>query len=174
VRWHYAQGEWQQFVTQERARTIRVSWRFLLVLLAFAASLALFSALLGDPLIGDSIPILLLLAGVFLLGLVSALAGRSAFARRQRLAGDAYISQLGVVRPDGYHPLHSAGYHLTAVVLQPGAPSRLRFLLRAGRVARVLGFLGNAPGQLEVVVPVPYGHDEDATVVAAQLSITTA
>jgi hypothetical protein len=170
VRWHYAQGEWRQFVIQERARSIRAALLFFPITLAGAALLALLSHVLGDPLVGDSIPVLLLLAAVFLLGLVYALVGRRGFARRQRLAGDTYISQLGVIRPDGYRSLRSACYHLAAVAVQPGAPTRLRFLLRPGRAVSLLGFLGAFPVPFDVVVPVPYGHDAEAAQVATQLS----
>jgi hypothetical protein len=169
VRWHYAQGEWQQFVSQERTRSIRAALLFFPIVLACAALLALLSRVSRDPLLGSSILVLLLVAAVFLVGLVHALTGRRAFARRARLGGDTYISPLGLLRPDGYRPLQGAGYHLAAADVVPGRPSQLRFHLRLGRVGSLLALLGNTPAQWEARVPVPYGHETEAAQVAAQL-----
>jgi hypothetical protein len=170
VRWHYARGEWCRFITQERTRTIRGALLFLPITLACAALLALLSSVVGDPFLLESIPLFLFVAAAFLVGLVYAVAGGRAFTRRARLAGDTYISQLGVMRPDGYRSLRSLGYHVAAVRLQPGAPTRLRFVLQPGRVVTLLGLLGAIVVPFEVVVPVPDGHDAEAIQVAAQLS----
>jgi hypothetical protein len=166
VRWHYAQGEWQQFVTQERTRSTRIALIFLPFVLGFAALLALLSHVWDDPLLGGSIPLFLLFAAAFLVVLV---AGRPAFARRMRLTGDTYIGPLGVLRPDSLLPLHGALYHLAAADVVHGRPSHLRLRLRLGRVGGLLALLGNAPTEWEVRVPVPYGHEAEAAQVAAQL-----
>jgi hypothetical protein len=170
VRWRYAYGEWRQFVMQERTRTIRAALLLFPVLLAFVALLAVLSHSWDDPFLTDCIPIFLLLAAAVLVGLVYAVAGRLPFARRARMAGDTYISRLGVIRPDGYRSLGSLGYRLATVRVQPGAPVRLRFVLEPGRALRVLDVLGANFVPLEVVVPVPFGHDAEAAQVAAQLS----
>jgi|GEM_PF-6706414 len=170
VRWRYAHGEWRQFITQERARTIRAALLLFPILLACVALLALLSQLWSDPFLAESIPIFLLLAAAVLVGLVYAVAGRRPFARRARMAGDTYISRLGVIRPDGYRSLGSLGYHLAAVRVQPGAPTRLRFVLQPGRAVSLLGVLGAILVPVEVVVPVPYGHDAEAAQIAARLS----
>jgi hypothetical protein len=87
------------------------------------------------------------------------------------MAGDAYISRLGVIRPDdGYRSLGSLGYRLATVRVQPGAPTRLRFVLQPGRALRVLDVLGANFVPFEVVVPAPSGHEEEAAQVAGQLS----
>jgi uncharacterized membrane protein (DUF485 family) len=169
VRWHYAQGEWRQFVTQERTRTIRASLLFLPLTLALVVLLILLSPVLSAPLLGSGIAFLLLIAGAFFFGLVQALVGRRAFRHRQLLSGDTYISQLGIIRPDGYRSLRTMGYHVVTASLVPGAPSRLHFVLQPRRVARLIGLLGYAPGQFEVVVPVPHGHEAEADAVAGQV-----
>ena len=170
VRWRYAHGEWRQFVLQERARAIRVAVLLFPILLACVALLALLSHSWGDPFLAESIPIFLLLAAAALVGLVYAVAGRRPYARRARMAGDTYISWLGVIRPDGYRSLGSLGYQLAAVRVQPGAPMLLRFVLQPGRAVSLLGVLGATLVPFEVVVPVPYGHDAEAVQVATQLS----
>ena len=48
VRWHYAQGEWQQFVIQERSRSTRIALVFLPLMLGSAALLALLSQVAHD------------------------------------------------------------------------------------------------------------------------------
>jgi hypothetical protein len=174
VRWRYAHGEWRQFVLQERARAIRAALLLFPILLACIALLALLSDSWGDPFLAESIPILLLLAAAVLVGLVYAVAGRRPFARRAQMAGDTYISRLGVIRPDGRRSLGSLGYHLAAVRVQPGAPMRLRFVLQPGRALSVLDVLGANFAPFEVIVPVPDGHEEEAAQVAAQLSRSSA
>jgi uncharacterized membrane protein (DUF485 family) len=168
VRWHYAQGEWQQFVTQERTRSTRIALVFLPLMLGIAALLALLSQVSHDPFLEGSIPVFLLLAAGFLVVLV---AGRPAFARRMHLTSDTYIGPLGVLRPDSYLPLHGTLYHLAAAEVVHGRPSQLRLRLRLGRAGGVLAFLGNAPTEWEVRVPVPYGHEAEAAQVAAQLRV---
>jgi hypothetical protein len=170
VRWRYAYGEWRQFVMQERTRTIRAALLLFPVLLACVALLALLSHSWDDPFLTESIPIFLLLAAAVLVCLVYAVARRLPFARRARMAGDTYISRLGVIRPDGYRSLGSLGYRLATVRVQPGAPVRLRFVLEPGRALRVLDVLGANFVPFEVVAPVPFGHDAEAAQVAAQLS----
>jgi hypothetical protein len=170
VRWRYAHGEWRQFVMQERTRAIHAALLLFPVLLVCVALVALLSHSWGDPFLTDSIPILLLLAAVVLVGLVYAVAGRRPFARRAQMAGDTYISRLGVIRPDGYRSFGSLGYRLATARVQPGAPTRLRFVLQPGRALRVLDVLGANFVPFEVIVPVPFGHDAEAAQVAAQLS----
>jgi hypothetical protein len=166
IRWHYAQGEWQRFVAQERTLTTCAALVLFPLVLGFAALLVLLSHLWGDPLVAGSVPVLLLLAAVVLVALV---ATRLTFGGRTRLAGDTYIGPLGVLRPDGYIPLSVAIYHLAGANLVPGSPSQLKLQLRLGRVGSVLALLGNAPTQWEVRVPVPYGHEAEAAQVAVQL-----
>jgi hypothetical protein len=169
VRWRYNQGEWRQFILQEGARSIRGALLFLPISLLCAALLALLSAVFGDPFLMASIPLFLLFVIAFCASLAQVLAGRRAFMRRARLAGDAYISHVGVIRPDGYRSLHPFGYHLVTVRLQPGAPTRLRFVLEPGRAVRVLGVVGAILVPVEVVVPVPDGHEDGAAQLATQL-----
>ena len=169
VRWRYPHGEWRQFIMQERTRTIHAALLLFPILLACVALLALLSHSWGDPFLTESIPIFLLLAAVVLVGLVYAVAGRRPFARRARMAGDTYISRLGVIRPDGYRSLGSLGYRLATVRVQPGAPTRLRFVLQPGRALRILDVLGANFVPFEVVVPVPYGHDAEAAQIASEL-----
>jgi uncharacterized membrane protein (DUF485 family) len=169
VRWQYAQGEWQQFVMQERTRSIRASLIFLPLTLALVVLIAWLSQVLEVPLPSIGILFLLLIAGIFVVGLVSALAGRRAFERRAHLAGDTYISLLGILRPDGYRPLDGVLYHLAAVEVLPGQPSQLRFRQHLGGVGNLLALIGNIPAQIEARVPVPYGHEAEAAQVAARL-----
>jgi uncharacterized membrane protein (DUF485 family) len=169
VRWHYAQGEWQQFVMQERTRSIRAALIFFPLTLVLAVLLALLSRVLDVPVPTTGILFLLLVAAAFVVGLVYALAGRKAFERRAHLAGDIYLSRLGVLRPDRYFPLHGVLYHLAAVDVLPGQPSQLRFRLKLGWVGNLLALIGNTPPYTEERVPVPYGHEAEAAQVAARI-----
>lgn len=141
VRWTYAQGEWRQFVDQERTRAIRTSCLFL-PLLALAALLALVGAATGDSFITGGITGLLVLDAGF----------------------------LGILRPDGYRPLQCIGYRLAAVDVLRGTPSMLRFRVRLACGLGLLASLGNAPGHFEIRVPVPYGHEAEVAGVLAQLA----
>lgn len=49
VRWHDAQGEWQQFVIQEHSRSTRIALVFLSLMLGSAALLALLNQVAHDP-----------------------------------------------------------------------------------------------------------------------------
>jgi hypothetical protein len=167
ARWHYAQGEWQRFVAQERTRSTRGALVLFPLALGVAALLALLSHVSGDPLLGGYIALFLFVAVVCLVGLV---AGPSRAARRARLVGDTFIGPLGILRPDGYVPLEGTVYHLAAADVVRGWPSHLRVQLQVGGVGRLLAALGNAPAQWEVRVPVPDGHEAEAAHVAAQLS----
>jgi hypothetical protein len=169
VRWQYTQGEWYQFVMQERTRSIRASLIFLPLTLAFVVLIAWLSQVREVPFPGISILFLLLIAGVFVVGLVDALTARRAFARRAHLAGGTYISLLGILRPDGYRPLAGVLYHLVAVDVVPGQPSQLRLRQQLGGVGNLLALIGNIPAQIEARVPVPYGHEAEAAQVAARL-----
>ncbi len=168
MQWHYARGEWAQFVARERAITVGVAVIFLPLTLGCAAIVFVLSQIMRDPIVANSLPILLVAAAAFFGGLVYALAGGRVYARRARLSGDAYISRLGILLPDGYRPLHALGYHLAAAVLEPGSPSCLRLTLQLGRRARLLALVGTVPTQWDVRVPVPYGREAEAAQVAAQ------
>jgi uncharacterized membrane protein (DUF485 family) len=169
VKWQYARGEWYQFVMQERTRSIRASLLFLPLTLAFVALIAWLSQVLQVPLPSISILFLLLIAGLFMVGLVYALTGRRAIERHAHLAGDTYISLLGILCPDGYRPLAGVLYHLAAVDVLPGQPSQLHLRRQLGGVGNLLALIGNIPVQIEARVPVPYGHEAEAAQVAAQL-----
>jgi uncharacterized membrane protein (DUF485 family) len=169
VRWHYTQGEWQQFVMQERIRSIRAALIFLPLTLVFVVLIVLLSRVLDVPISTTGILFLLLIAAAFLVGFVYTLVARRAFERRAHLTGDTYLSQLGILRPDGYRPLHGVLYHLAAVDVLPGRPCHLRFRLKLGRVGNLLALIGNTPAYIEERVPVPFGHEAEATQVADRL-----
>jgi len=169
VRWQYTQGEWYQFVMQERSRSIRASLIFLPLTLAFILLIAWLSQVLQVPFPSISILFLLLIAGIFVVGLVYAVTDRRAFERRAHLAGDTYISLLGILRPDGYRPLAGALYHLAAVDVVPGQPCQLRVRQQLGGVGNLLALIGNIPAQIEARVPVPYGYEAEAAQVAVRL-----
>jgi hypothetical protein len=131
--------------------------------------IVLLSRVLDVPIPTTGILFLLLIAAAFLVGLLTTLAAQRAFERRAHLTGDTYISLLGILRPDGYRPLHGVLYHLAAVDVLPGRPSQLRCRLKLGRVGNLLALIGNTPANIEERVPVPYGHEAEATQVAARL-----
>jgi hypothetical protein len=169
ARWHYAHGEWARFVTRERAITVRVALILLPVTLGIAVAIFLVSRATHDPIIAGNLPIFLVAAASFLAGLVYALFGGRAYARRARLTGDTYISYTGVLRPDGYQPLYTMGYHLAAAQVEPGRPSSLRLTLQLGRAGKWLALIGTIPMLWDVRVPVPFGQESEAAAVAAQL-----
>ena len=166
VRWDYTQGEWEQFVTLERRRSLRAFltsdagpgstpplaqpglWRTFPERQHPVAARGCWGLLRRPPLF---------------------LTGRRDLARRRRWGKASYLSPLGILRPDGYRPLRGRFYHVTAAALLPGRPSVLCFRLRLGRIEGLLAGLGNAPAQFEIRVPVPYNHEVEAAQVAAEL-----
>jgi hypothetical protein len=169
ARWHYARGEWSQYVLRERAITIWVALIFLPITLGIAGVIFLVSRATHDPVLAATLPIFLVAGVAFLAGLVYALFGGRTYARRARLANDTYISHLGILRPDGYQPLRAWGYHLAAAHVEPGTPSRLRLTLQFGRAGKWLALLGTVPTQWDVRVPVPFGQEAEAAEVAVRL-----
>jgi hypothetical protein len=165
ARWRYEAGEWERFIAQEHRRNRQILGRAMLLLVGVVVLVGIFSLLPGpSPQITDMIW-LLFLGAALLVALAYNVGSPTTYARRQGKTDETYIGAIGVYRPSGYLALYTRMRKLHRVTVRSGDPAVLVFVFRQ----MLIIFPNPFPTWVttEIRMPIPFGHEDEARVVAS-------
>jgi hypothetical protein len=162
ARWTYDADEWNRYTANEYSRGMQLTRKLFLWVTLIIISLTLVVGLFGDGMDLTYVVIALAIGIVFgaLFGGISYLMTVVAHKANQAGVGEVFIGGTSVYFGNRFYTWKSKWTTLEKVVFEPGNPSVVEFVYRAGG--------GDQTSHTEVRVPVPRGCEEEAQALVQQ------